>query len=586
MLTTVERNNVTASLRQFWEVESIGITETVNLTMSQEEEYAAADFSDGLNFDGRNYEERLPRKKDHPKLERTIMQVGMIADEEKMYLQIKLAPKDQDVPRYLRTDEAPNKTTFGVNSSPCLAIATVHAYTRVCPSGWIHMQGSCYKFSTQFLNWNAAKSACEALGSKLVVINSKAEQQALAPKTSVKTYWIGLYRDPKDKSRWMWVDGSRPGYTAWRTGEPNNWMGQGVEEDCTEMYVTWNDLACKSVAPYICEIDANACQKLSLRSGVQVSPSHCLSSNQKYGSTCSFTCARGYQLSGPSSTQCRRNGAWSVQVNTVSCKVVKCPVLTVARLVKTSPSGCVTSQMKYNTKCLFSCPQGYQLQGPSYKQCGANGQWTNSAKLCTTPLLSSLVAELRPKLTVACGQIANVLSCIAQRPLCHLIMACDQITNFPSYVARRLLSYLIITCDQNTALSSDEARICVKQLHGVDDIRADEAIEYNQTIVQSDEAIEYNRTIVQSDEAIEYNRTIVQSSKCGTGSILLYNVTKSRRAQSSVQTSINDTHNNYDSKLIKRYERDVRVVAGKNGDRCNEISTLTVNCGPKRGPQP
>ncbi|KAL9972749.1 hypothetical protein ACROYT_G019114 [Oculina patagonica] len=181
-----------------------------------------------------------------------------------------------------------------------------------------------------------------------------------------------------------------------------------------------------------------------------------------------------------------------------------------------------------------------------------------------SPLLSSLVAELRPKLTVACGEIANVLSCIAQRPLCHLIMACDQITNFPSYVARRLLSHLIITCDQNTALSSDEARICVKHLHGVDDIKADEVIEYN-------------RTIVQSDEAIEYNRTIVQSNKCGTGSILLYNVTKSRRAQSSVQTSINDTHNNYDSKPIKRYERDVRVVAGKNGDRSCSVAMISTN---------
>lgn len=74
---------------------------------------------------------------------------------------------------------------------------------------------------------------------------------------------------------------------------------------------------------------------------------------------------------------------------------------------------------------------------------------------------SSCVAQ-RPKLTVACGQITNFLSCIARRPLCHLIMACDQITNFPSYVARRLLSHLIMTCDQNTALSSDEAHICVK----------------------------------------------------------------------------------------------------------------------------
>jgi len=143
-------------------------------------------------------------------------------------------------------------------------------------------------------------------------------------------------------------------------------------------------------------------------------------------------------------------------------------------------------------------------------------------------------------------------------------MACDQITNFPSYVARRLLSHLIITYDQNTALSSDEARICVKHLHGVDEIRADEAIEYN-------------RTTVQSDEAIEYNRTIVQSSKCGTGSILLNNVTKSRRAQSSVQTSRNDTHNNYDSKLIKRYERDVRVVAGKNGDSSCSVAMISTN---------
>ena len=60
--------------------------------------------------------------------------------------------------------------------------------------------------------------------------------------------------------------------------------------------------------------------------------------------------------------------------------VVKCPALTVNRLVKTSPNSCVTSQMKYNTKCSFACPQGYQLQGPSFKQCRADGQWTDRAK--------------------------------------------------------------------------------------------------------------------------------------------------------------------------------------------------------------
>ena len=62
------------------------------------------------------------------------------------------------------------------------------------------------------------------------------------------------------------------------------------------------------------------CQKLSLGSGVRVSPSHCLSSNQGHGSTCTFSCARGYQLSGPSSTQCGKGGVWSQKVNSVRCK--------------------------------------------------------------------------------------------------------------------------------------------------------------------------------------------------------------------------------------------------------------------------
>ena len=114
------------------------------------------------------------------------------------------------------------------------------------------MQGSCYKFSSKALNWNAAKADCEALGSNLVVINSQAELQALTSKVA-STTWIGLHRDPKDKSRWLWVDGSRPNYTHWNTGEPN-----GLHEECTEMYPKsrgwkWNDGVCSNAFPYVCE---------------------------------------------------------------------------------------------------------------------------------------------------------------------------------------------------------------------------------------------------------------------------------------------------------------------------------------------
>ncbi|XP_068756894.1 uncharacterized protein [Montipora capricornis] len=244
MLTVVENGGVNETLKRFWELESIGIAENEDPVMSQEEECAVADFNRGLNFDGHNYEVRLPWKRNLPKLESNYAQalrrlesverklrqdpvkakayktaineyvekgfaeevpdqsddngtvrylphhavfrddkrttkcrivfdasaregcdaslndcilpgpplqpnlasvlirfrthkIGLIADIEKMFLQVKLAPKDRDVHRYLWRDLQPHETpkvyrmqrlTFGVNASPFLAIATVHAH--------------------------------------------------------------------------------------------------------------------------------------------------------------------------------------------------------------------------------------------------------------------------------------------------------------------------------------------------------------------------------------------------------------------------------------------------------------------------
>ncbi|XP_078360840.1 CD209 antigen-like protein A isoform X3 [Oculina patagonica] len=134
-----------------------------------------------------------------------------------------------------------------------LSFATV-TNSQVCPKNWIYMEGSCYHFSSgASLNWTAAKSACEDLGSNLVVINSQAEQQAIAAKVSQRT-WIGLYRNPKDKSRWLWVDGSPVTYTNWARGEPNHPNSQ----KCAEMYPKergwkWNDKECYAKFPFVCE---------------------------------------------------------------------------------------------------------------------------------------------------------------------------------------------------------------------------------------------------------------------------------------------------------------------------------------------
>ncbi|XP_073249640.1 uncharacterized protein [Porites lutea] len=125
---------------------------------------------------------------------------------------------------------------------------------RICPDNWIHLQGSCYQFSSKGLSWTAAKSACEAKGSKLAMVTSKAEQ-TLVSKVS-QNVWIGLRRDPKVHSRWLWVDGSRATYTHWHPGEPND---HGGNEDCTHMFPPagkWNDRPCSSSLQHLCETNA------------------------------------------------------------------------------------------------------------------------------------------------------------------------------------------------------------------------------------------------------------------------------------------------------------------------------------------
>jgi len=150
-----------------------------------------------------------------------------------------------------------NKIGLRRRNTDLTFISHLSIHLLVCQNSWINLQGSCYKFSSKALNWNAAKSACEALGSSLVVINSQTEQQALISQVSQQA-WIGMYRDPKDKSRWLWVDGSRPTYTHWYPGEPNN-----IYEECGLMYNNvhggkWNDRGCSSQLPYVCETRGKA----------------------------------------------------------------------------------------------------------------------------------------------------------------------------------------------------------------------------------------------------------------------------------------------------------------------------------------
>ncbi|CAH3188849.1 unnamed protein product, partial [Porites evermanni] len=187
-----------------------------------------------------------------------------------------------------------------------------------CPLDWTQHQSSCYKLSSNTLEWIAAKFACEALGSYLAMLDSSAEQQEIVWGSRT---WIGLHRDSSNNSRWQWIDGSLAVYLNFDSNEPNNW---NRPEDCVEMHPSrkwkWNDLNCNTPLHYSCELSSGfTCRKLSSLNEVQILPDSCVAYNQRYHSICSFSCANGKQINGPSSVRCGIRGYWSEEVNEVSC---------------------------------------------------------------------------------------------------------------------------------------------------------------------------------------------------------------------------------------------------------------------------
>uniref|UniRef100_A0A8B9R4L7 C-type lectin domain-containing protein n=1 Tax=Anas platyrhynchos TaxID=8839 RepID=A0A8B9R4L7_ANAPL len=138
---------------------------------------------------------------------------------------------------------------------------------KCCQEGWRPFQESCYYFSDDQMPWNESQQNCSGMGSQLVVINTKAEQEflfssvkGLVTNTYETKYYMGLSAHKTGK--WQWVD--RTPYkkmaTFWKPGEPNLLFA----EKCAAIHVkgntdsntysNWNNILCSTSCYRICEL--------------------------------------------------------------------------------------------------------------------------------------------------------------------------------------------------------------------------------------------------------------------------------------------------------------------------------------------
>ncbi|XP_058661793.1 C-type lectin domain family 5 member A-like [Ammospiza nelsoni] len=76
-----------------------------------------------------------------------------------------------------------------------------------CPPAWKKHGRKCYFFfpEREAMDWNASRAECTAMGSDLVVIDSREELSYLLSQSSHNYYFLGLTRSPAEQ-KWKWIN--------------------------------------------------------------------------------------------------------------------------------------------------------------------------------------------------------------------------------------------------------------------------------------------------------------------------------------------------------------------------------------------
>ncbi|XP_062891732.1 asialoglycoprotein receptor 2-like [Mobula hypostoma] len=126
----------------------------------------------------------------------------------------------------------------------CIDLPAMQSFNR-----WKFFNHKLYYFSLLQVTSDEAHEFCASVNSKLVVINSREEQEYI--RQNIKhNHWIGLHYSAKEQT-WLWVDGTN--YTSnvksWASGQPDGGEGCVVVIDNG----LWHDWFCSDNHFFICE---------------------------------------------------------------------------------------------------------------------------------------------------------------------------------------------------------------------------------------------------------------------------------------------------------------------------------------------
>ncbi|NXQ19962.1 LYAM3 protein, partial [Peucedramus taeniatus] len=125
-------------------------------------------------------------------------------------------------------------------------------------------------------------------------------------------------------------------------------------------------------------IAAISCPVLRAPEKGEMNCSH-LHGNFTFGSTCAFSCQKGFVLMGLESRECTAMGTWTGDAP--RCGAVSCPVLSAPDRGELNCSH-LHGNFTFGSTCAFSCQRGFTLVGLQSRECTALGTWTGDIPHC------------------------------------------------------------------------------------------------------------------------------------------------------------------------------------------------------------
>ncbi|XP_039985255.1 E-selectin [Xiphias gladius] len=142
-----------------------------------------------------------------------------------------------------------------------------------------------------------------------------------------------------------------------------------------------------------------------------------------YGNTCSFSCALGYHLVGPSRMTCTSAAEWSERMPRCEATTCQNPEGDAHLIPKCSQS---PTDLQPGSTCIFSCEAGFELQGVQTIQCFENGQWSRAIPTCKAKGCPAPKTPTNGKISCSLSPSSPVSTATPHPPGMICTFSCDE----------------------------------------------------------------------------------------------------------------------------------------------------------------